>query len=64
MQWSSRLDLTPLDRIALQWLIQCTMVFDRMLDADALRAGLTSVVEHIPMLSGRIVDRRAIAYPG
>lgn len=46
--------LTPIDRYALQWLIQGTWVFDTRLDPAALKRGLARLLDEYPILCGRV----------
>lgn len=54
--------LTPLDRFALQWLIQGTWVFDERLDVHALKAGLARLLSSYPILSGHVVAGERVSW--
>jgi hypothetical protein len=46
--------LSPIDRYALQWVIQGTWVFDSHLDGNVLKHGLARLLEDYPILCGRV----------
>jgi hypothetical protein len=46
--------LAPIDRYALQWVIQGTWVFDSRLDSNVLKHGLARLLQHYPILCGRV----------
>jgi hypothetical protein len=50
--------LTPIDRYAFQWVIQGTWVFDARLDANALKHGLSRLLDAYPILCGRAAGSR------
>lgn len=54
--------LTPVDSFAFQWVIQGTWVFESRLDMDALRQGLTRLLESYPILCGRVAGGRRIEW--
>jgi hypothetical protein len=54
--------LAPIDRYALQWVIQGTWVFDSRLDSNVLKHGLARLLEHYPMLCGRVTAGMRIAW--
>jgi Transferase family len=54
--------LSAIDRYAFRWVIQGTWVFDRFLDADQLKQGLARLLDAYPILSGRVVAGRLIAW--
>lgn len=54
--------LRAIDQYALQWVIQGTWVLDADLDCAALKYGLAKLLEHYPMLCGRIAGANRIEW--
>lgn len=54
--------LSAIDRYAFRWVIQGTWVFDQFLDAERLKRGLARLLDAYPILSGRVVAGRLIAW--
>lgn len=54
--------LSAIDRYAFRWVIQGTWVFDQLLDADQLKQGLARLLDAYPILCGRVVAGRLIAW--
>ncbi|HEU4619741.1 MAG TPA: acyltransferase [Gammaproteobacteria bacterium] len=54
--------LTPIDRYAFQWVIQGTWVFDSRLDASTLKHGLARLLDHYPLLAGRVAGGTRIEW--
>ncbi len=54
--------LTPIDQYAFQWVIQGTWVFDSHLDSNVLKHGLARLLEHYPILCGRVAGGSRIEW--